>query len=818
MQRAALGLDPRGLCSVRRDALPCNLPLGAARLMDIGRTPAPVTREGLTIRVRGVVQGVGFRPAVWRLAQRLGIDGEVCNDGQGVLIHARGEPRAMTAFVIALRQEAPPLARVQAVEPGPLLVSLGRPGFHIVDSGAGRPQTGVPADAATCPACLAEVMDPDNRRHRYPFTNCTHCGPRLSIIRAMPYDRVHTSMAVFTMCTACEREYSDPAERRFHAQPNACPECGPRVWIEGPDGARVCSEQDVDAVDSAARLIREGQVVAIKGIGGFHLACNAADAEVVRRLRAAKHREHKPFALMARDLSMVERHVHLAAAEAALLHQTAAGIVVLARRPGPGPVADAIAPGHEGLGFMLPYTPLHHLLMSGLEHPIVLTSGNRSDEPQCIANEEARERLAGIADAFLMHDRDIVNRLDDSVLRVMAARPRVLRRARGLAPDALPLAPGFGNAPAVLAMGAELKNTFCLLREGEAVVSQHIGDLEDATVHVEFRRTLELYLDLYRFEPARIAVDLHPDYHSTGLGRRLAERPARRLVEVQHHHAHAAAVMLEHGRPLHAPPVLAVLLDGLGMGDDGELWGGEFLHCDYRGYRRLGSIEAMPLPGGARAMREPWRNAYAALWTLYGWDEVRRRWPGLPLLALVESRQPAVLHAMLARQVNAPRASSTGRLFDAAAALLGVCAESIGYEGQAACELEALACRAAPGEPAYGSDWLPGNPPRIGWRRLWQELLDDLAAGVERERIAARFHEGVAQAVASAAARLAAESGSDTVVLGGGVMQNRLLLEALKTRLHARGLQTLTAIRLPAGDGGLSAGQAAIAAAGAIAG
>ena len=502
---------------------------------------------------------------------------------------------------------------------------------------------------------------------------------------------------------------------------------------------------------------------------------------------------------------------HTARQEAALLAGADAPVVVLERRPGAPALAGGLAPGQDTLGFMLPYSPLHHLLLAELSGPIVLTSGNRSDEPQCTGNDEARERLAGIADAFLMHDRDILNRLDDSVVRVVAGAPRRLRRARGQAPGALPLPPGFEQAPRVLAMGAELKNTFCLAGGGRAVMSQHVGDLEDAAVHAAYREALDLYRDVHRFEPEVIAVDHHPDYLSTQWGRSLAAGAGLGAIAVQHHHAHAAAVMLEHGRPLAAPPVLAVLLDGLGLGDEGELWGGEFLLCDYRRYRRLASFEPVPLPGGSRAMREPWRNAFAALRQHFGLDAVRSRWPGLAVLDVAARHQPAVVERMLERGLNAPSASSAGRLFDAVAATLGVCAEWVGYEGQAAIELETLAARAPAGQPAYPWQWRDGEPARIGWRALWKALLDDLAAGVAREHIAARFHAAVVAAVVDGAARLAVSHGRGTVVLGGGVMQNCLLLEGVIAGLEAAGLRCLAASELPANDGGLAAGQAAVA-------
>ena len=607
--------------------------------------------QGISIRVRGLVQGVGFRPTVWRLAQRFGLSGEVLNDGEGVLIHALGPAAALAEFELALSAEAPPLARIDSIECVALAAGFDGTGFRIVESQRGAVRTGIAGDAATCLACLADIRDPANRRYRYPFTNCTHCGPRLSIVRAVPYDRASTSMAMFPMCPACLAEYRDPADRRFHAQPNACPECGPKVWLEGAGGALADISAYRDPVEAAAALIAAGEIVAIKGLGGFHLACDACNAGAVARLRERKARYGKPFALMARDLDGIADYAELGEAERALLASVAAPIAILRRWPSqlaaagamnegisphpvllpmgegtpelpaaeilasplhPHPLADAdtlrcklalaslrgegqgegrelrslldtdthapplapgIAPGQSTLGFMLPYTPLHHLLMENLGRPIVLTSGNRSDEPQCVGNEEARERLAGIADYFLMHDRDIVNRLDDSVARVMAGKPRMLRRARGYAPTPLPLPPGFEDAPAVLAMGGELKSTFCLLKDGQAIVSQHMGDLEEAATHADYRRNLELYRNLYRFEPQIVAVDAHPDYISTKWGLALARDSGLPAISVQHHHAHIAAALGECGVPISAPPTLGIALDGLGLSEDGGALG-----------------------------------------------------------------------------------------------------------------------------------------------------------------------------------------------------------------------------------------------------
>ncbi len=765
----------------------------------------PLTGE--TIRIRGTVQGVGMRPCVWRIARELELRGRVRNDAEGVLIEAWGAPDRLDALVARLRAEAPPLARIERIERRPVEAEEAPAGFIITDSAQGRTATDVTPDAATCPACLAEIRSPLERRFGYPFTNCTHCGPRLSILRAVPYDRANTSMAAFPMCPRCRAEYQDPADRRFHAQPIACPDCGPRIWLEDAAGQTVAQENDA-VLDQAAAWLRAGRILAIKGIGGIHLAVDARHPEAVAELRRRKRRDHKPFALMARDVAMVARHARLEPGAREALESPAAPIVIL--EAAGEPLAPAVAPEQHTLGFMLPYSPLHHLLMERLEGPIVLTSGNPVDAPQCIGNDEARAQLAGIADGFLLHDRDILTRLDDSVLHIAAGRPRLLRRARGFAPAPLSLPPGFEQAPPVLAMGAELKNTFCLAAQGRAIVSQHLGDLEDAQTLREYRAMLARYQALFDFRPAGVAVDRHPDYLSTQTGRAVAVEGDLPLVEVQHHHAHLAATLAEHGMPADTPPVLGLILDGIGLGADGTLWGGEFLLGDYGGFRHLAGFDPVPLPGGMRAMREPWRNAFAHLERAFGEDELRSRFGALDILAFFETRPLGPLRTMLGRGLNSPPASSAGRLFDAVAAVLGICRERISHEGQAAMQLEALAASAM---PRAGADYplvLEGR--RIAWRPLWEALLRDCVNGVDKALVAARFHRSLAAGLARIALRLAGEQGTDAVALGGGVFHNRLLLEDLFAALKNTGLRLLAPERYPAGDGGLSLGQAVVAA------
>lgn len=786
------------------------------------------------IRVGGLVQGVGFRPTVWRLAQRYGLRGSVCNDEQGVSIHACGSAAGIDGFVQALTQEAPPLARVDRIERAPAPLLSADAAFRIVASTVGAGSAGVRAgvvpDAATCPECVREIFDPFGRRYRYPFTNCTHCGPRLSIIEGIPYDRASTTMRSFEPCSACRAEYDNPADRRFHAQPIACHACGPRAWLERADGAAIAldSLSTLDAVDAVCSLLQRGEIVAIKGLGGFQLACDATHEAAVARLRQRKHRERKPFALMARDLDIVRRYCVVDEADEALLNSPAAPIVLMKARAD-GQLVTGVAPGLGTLGFMRPNTPLHHLILRRMNRPIVLTSGNLADEPQSIDNAEARARLGGIADYFLMHDRDIARRVDDSVARVLAGSPRLLRRARGYAPAPLTLPPGFDAAPPVLALGGELKNTFCLLQSvggrGQAVVSHHIGDLDNAPTHADDRRAIADYLRLFEQQPAIIAIDQHPEYLSAKFGRSLVDaQPSLRLSPVQHHHAHIAACMAENGVALDAGPVIGIALDGLGWGEDGTLWGGEFLLADYGQAVRLATFKPVALPGGEQAVHEPWRNTYAHLMAEMGWARFAMNYEPLALFRFLDAKPRALLASMLSAGVNCPLASSCGRLFDAVAAAADVCRERVAYEGQAAIEFEALVdqhtLEQEDDELAYpfGIPRLKGSHlPYIEPLGMWQALLGDLILGTPQGVVSARFHKGLAIVIARMADKLSRHESPEepirTVALSGGVFQNRVLLEQVVMRLEAQGFRVLTHARVPANDGGIALGQAVIAAA-----
>ncbi len=739
---------------------------------------------GRRIRVRGQVQGVGFRPFVWNLATRMGLSGEVRNDAEGVLILVAGGD--IDAFERALRDEAPALAVIDALESAPAAVGSGS-GFRIAVSGPPGAETRVTPDAATCPACLAEIRDPTARRYGYPFTNCAHCGPRFTILERLPYDRAGTTMARFEMCADCRAEYEDPADRRFHAQPVACPRCGPRAWVEDSAGR----ERPGDAIALAAGLLGGGRIVALKGLGGFHLACDATDAAAIALLRARKRRPAKPLAVMA-PLETVRRLARPGPEEERLLTAASAAIVLLDRRGDDG-LPEGLAPGMGRLGWMLPYTPLHHLLLDRVGGPLVMTSGNLSGEPQVVDNAEAREKLRAFADGFLMHDRDIARRIDDGVEICGPAGPVVLRRARGRVPGTFPLPPGLPDRQ-VLALGGQLKSAICLARNGQALLSHHMGDLDDALSVEEFLRADADLAALFDHAPEAVAVDLHPDFRATRHGRARAAALGVPVIEVQHHHAHMAAALGE--ARWNGGVAVGVVLDGLGLGDDGTVWGGEILVGGYGAVRRAGFLRPAPLVGGDLAQAEPWRNAVVRL------DEA-----GLPDLAdrLFAAHPRDALRAAARAGLNAPLSSSAGRLFDAVAACLGLAVARQSHEGEAAMRLEALAAR-APDGGAYPHAVTGG---RIDPAPMFVALARDLAQGVEPEIIAARAHGFVADAFAAAARRVAEAAGADTVALSGGCFQNLVLLRGVLCRLD--GLRVCGPGMVPPNDGGLAYGQALVA-------
>lgn len=777
--------------------------------------------QGELIIVRGQVQGVGFRPTVYRLATELGLTGDVRNTADGVHIRLWGG--RVSSFIERLQAEAPPLAEIYGLDRSP--VGGEKPTeFAIRETAQGKMRVAITPDAATCPDCLAEIGGPTERRYHYPFANCTNCGPRFSIIYNAPYDRAKTSMREFGLCPSCKQEYSDPMDRRYHAQPIACPDCGPRIWLERlgreQSGIEVCSGEA--ALTDIVRMLHGGDIVAIKGLGGFHLACDATNERAVERLRLTKRRPEKAFALMARDIGVIKDYAHVTTEEETALRSAAAPVVLLKGRQDVQ-LPNAVAPGLDRLGFMLPYTPLHHLILADIEVPLVMTSGNISGEPQCTTNMQARSHLSGVADVACMTDRDIVNRIDDSVVRVDLGAVRILRRARGYAPSAIPLPQGLVDAPPMLALGADLKNAFCLTKDGAAVLSQHMGDIDDPATADDLKHNLALYRDLYEHEPKVIVVDQHPEYRSSKFGRKLAAEVGAPLVEVQHHHAHIASCMVENKVPTDEKPVLGIALDGTGWGGDGTIWGGEFLLCTYGVSRRLASFQPIALLGGDAAAREPWRNAYAQIVASMGWDAFETEYSDLDIYHFLAGQPRATLDAMMDQQINSPLASSCGRLFDAAAAILGLATQSQSYEGHAAMRLEAaLSSAGSDVDSDQGSQTdyrvTISDVDERGMRHLCaagviRSMLDDLKRGVPAGTISARFHSAMSGAIVRLAALLAEGHEIDTVALSGGCFQNKTLFERVVHGLADRGFTVLTHKQVPANDGGIALGQVAVAAA-----
>lgn len=740
----------------------------------------------LRATVRGAVQGVGFRPFIYRLATELGLAGWVNNSAQGVFLEVEGVGKTLRAFLLRVERETPPRASVQSLEVS-YLDPVGYAGFEIRASVEGGAKTAlVLPDIATCPDCLHDIRDPANRRYRYPFTNCTNCGPRYSIIDGLPYDRARTTMRGFDMCPQCRVENADPRDRRFHAQPNACPACGPHVECWTPDGT-VRASHDA-ALAAAVDALCHGQIVAVKGLGGFHLLVDARDDAAVARLRVRKQREEKPFALMYPTLDAVCDHCAVSDWEARLLCAPEAPIVLLRRRTADAP-SRAVAPGTPTLGVMLPYTPLHHLLLGDLGFPVVATSGNLSDEPICTDEREALARLCGLADLFLVHDRPIARHVDDSIARVVLDREYLLRRARGYAPLPVPLA-----APPLLAVGAHLKNTIAATQGGQAFVSQHIGDLETAAACDAFHQVVASFTNLFSLQPVAVACDLHPDYHSS----QFAAASGLPIIPVQHHYAHVLACLAENEV---AAPALGVAWDGTGLGSDGTVWGGEFLRVGETDFTRAAHLRAFRLPGGDQAIREPRRSALGVLYAIFGDDAFAM--DDLTPVAAFTPREREVLRVMLRRGLNAPVTTSAGRLFDAAAALCGL-HQQTRFEGQAAMALE-FALPETVGEDAYP---LPCAGEILDWAPLMRALIDDVRARHPLAEIATKFHNALVAGIIVVARQVS----EPRVALSGGCFQNCCLLERAVTGLRAAGFRPYWHQRIPPNDGGIALGQLAAAA------
>lgn len=781
--------------------------------------------ERRVITVHGIVQGVGFRPHVYRLATTRGLCGSVSNEHEGVVIDIQGSSVVLDDFLSALSAEAPPLALISHVG-FTLAETKASSGFMIAKSAPdlqdalGTVQgssslTLVPPDSATCDECLAELFDSGNRRYRYPFLNCTHCGPRLTIVRDLPYDRPRTTMAGFPMCAACRTEYLDPADRRFHAQPSACAECGPSARLEWP-GNREMHDDAIDYTDpaypiaGAAHALSSGLIVAIKGLGGYHIACDATNPAAVERLRRRKHRQDKPFAVMVPGTEAAASICELTTEERTLLESRARPIVLLAKRRDLGPSAqnplDVVAPRNQSVGVMLPYTPLHHLLLAAVARPLVMTSGNLTDEPIAFEDDDAHERLSPLVDLFLTHDRPIATRCDDSVMRIVNHGPTFLRRSRGFSPRPINVAPPF--AAHVLAVGGQLKNTFCLAREHSAFLSHHIGDLQNAAAYRALEDGISHYSALVGVQPQIIVHDLHPGYMSTQIAQRMADRAGvTEHLGVQHHHAHIASCMAEHGL---TDPVIGVAFDGTGLGDDGAIWGGEFLVVDAAGYRRVAHLGYVPLPGGDAAIRRPLRMALSHLWAAFG--------PGmtslplaLPQLQRAGSQELDLLQQMLAKGVNSPPTSSVGRLFDAVASLIGL-RDTATFEGQAAMELEAAADPAVTRSYGFAYEFAftdEASPISvIDAAPVIHSIVDDMAAGRGVPEIAGAFHNSLVRMIVDVAQQTRTSTGINRVALSGGVFQNVLLATRAVDALEAAGFNVFTQRLVPCNDGGLSLGQA----------
>ena len=750
--------------------------------------------QGIELRIKGKVQGVGFRPFVWLLANQYKLNGDVNNDGQGVLVRfVSPSANALEQFLSDLQNKLPPLAQItditQRAIDWPEATAI--TGFTIRESENNQMDTQIIPDAATCPHCLADLFDPNNRRYHYPFTNCTHCGPRFTIIKAIPYDRKNTAMSVFPLCPQCEKEYKDPADRRFHAQPNACSVCGPHIWLQDREQTLATHET---TLKQTALLLQQGHIVAVKGLGGFHLVCDANNQKTVDLLRQRKHRPTKPLAIMVPNLQFLQ---DLSSQETELLTSSAAPIVLLAKHKVPN-IADNIAPHLQEIGVMLPSNPLQHLLLRSINRPLVMTSANASGQPPVLKNEHAVEQLADLADFYLCHNRDILQRADDSLVRVAFDGLETLRRARGYVPDEIPLETQ--STKNVLALGSDLKNTFCLLRHNKAVLSQHIGDTANEQVRSQLSENLELFQNIYQFKPDIIAVDAHPGYFSSSIGKQLAEQQQVTPIEVLHHHAHIVSVMAEHNCN---EPIIGLALDGIGMGENGQLWGGECLLVDYQHSQYLGGLPAVALPGGDLAAKQPWRNWLAHL------HQFVPQWQEILTKTCTEPNWQILVNA-IERGLNCPPISSAGRLFDAVAYALGIAPSIVSWEGEAACHLEALANSSSFAIQPESAVNIPVKMPLIGNKLdlayFWQSWLN-YHASVEDKAFA--FHYALAQGFAELAANQARQHQCRTIVLSGGVMHNQLLRRLLKENLSE--FHVLSAHKLPMGDGGLSLGQAVIA-------
>ena len=749
------------------------------------------------IKVRGVVQGVGFRPLVYQMALRNHLNGHVFNTSGDVTIILEGAEKDIEAFINQLKASPPPQARIESIELEEQPVE-GFQQFQIRESIILENEYQlISPDIATCRLCIEDIFNPSDRRYCYPFTNCTNCGPRFTIMEDMPYDRRNTAMGKFNMCPQCRAEYDNPNDRRFHAQPDACPVCGPSLQLVDPSGNIVPGDAPLSL---SADLLRQGKILAIKGLGGFLLACDATDDSAVALLRQRKRRRSKPFAIMTASLDEIEIYCHISESERNLLVSSQAPIVLLRRRARSSSLSPLIAPNTIYLGVMLPYTPLHHLLLKQIGRPLVMTSGNISEEPIAAENGEALQRLSGIADYFLMHNRDICSRYDDSVIMAVNNRMQMVRRARGFAP--YPIRLGYDSA-GVLACGAEVKNSFCMTRGRHAFLSQHIGDLENLETLEHLKDTISLYKKIFHIEPEIIAYDMHPDYLSTGYALDLIRSAGLNGVPVQHHHAHIASCMADNGV---TGPVIGVAFDGTGYGEDGAIWGGEFLLADYSGFKRLAHFEYVSMPGGKAAIERPYRMALSYLFRIFGEEAFNL---ALPFLKGIDRGEMALIKQQIERKINTPYTSSCGRLFDAVSALLNIIKES-DYEGQAAVEMESIADEAI--DITYPFELMEKDGIRIvSFDNMFRAMTSDIMFETPASFIAGRFHATIADVILTICRELVRETDISTVALSGGVFQNRMLLEKTVKRLESENMTVLIHCNVPANDGGIALGQAVIA-------
>lgn len=751
------------------------------------------------IQIEGIVQGVGFRPFVFSLARKRSLRGRVLNNSTGVLIDVEGEYDSVQQFIADIRSHPPILSHIESVQCAETPELANYRDFRIIASySEGETFVPISPDIATCADCLRELLDPQDRRYRYPFINCTNCGPRFTIIEDVPYDREKTTMRDFSMCDFCRAEYENPLDRRFHAEPTACPSCGPRLFLVDSNGYEIELDPEgrEDAISRTRLLLSQGKVVAIKGIGGFHLACDALNVRAVERLRQRKYREEKPFAMMASSIEAIRKYCFVSGAEEELLSSPCRPIVLLEKRENTS-IPQAIAPGVNTLGFMLPYSPLHYLLFENLDHPLVLTSGNVSDEPISYENEDAKKRLKNITDYFLLYDRRIHMRTDDPVTRVYEGRELILRRSRGYAPR--PVKTAFNFEKEILACGAELKNTFCFARDDYAFISHHIGDLENLETLQSYKEGIEHFRRLFHLQPEVVAYDLHPEYLSTKYAHSLEDIPTK--LGVQHHHAHIASCMADNRID---GDVIGVAMDGLGFGADDHLWGGEFFIANFREAERIAHLDYIPMPGGSKAIREPWRMAAIYLHRAVGSNFLNL---DIPFVRKLDRRAWTTLQRMAETGTNSPETSSMGRLFDAVSSLLNL-RGIINYEGQAAIELEAIADQSCAGRYEFE---VAENGSIIRAETVMRQTVEDVLDGVSPRIVSAKFHLGVAHLIASLAHKIRDERRLNRIALSGGVFQNMFLLKKTCQTLKSDGFEVFTHARVPPNDGGISLGQAAVA-------